>query len=174
VWLALPFCFAAIVAPRPPVSSFRPVWSVVTALCVLALALPMYNHLDFEPFRLSLDALAHLPADRPVVALLTTDEANFNIETMLLARELKWPMYSRVNLGTVVYDITLEKTPDKSLQRLADADYVFARMQTERLAPEWTNRWAPQFKQALTASDRPVQTVDADRPISIFGPLSAK
>ena len=80
VWLALPFCVAAAIAPRLPAPAALPHRSIATALVAVALALPMFNRFDLESLRVALETLGHLPADRQVTALLATDEPSFNIE----------------------------------------------------------------------------------------------
>ncbi len=166
VWLTLPLCAASAAAA----ADVEPRGAKLSSALAVALALPMFNHLQLEPLRQSLDALARLPAHRALDVLIATDERDLNIETLLLAQRLRWTDYSQLTLGTLAYDIILHKTPETSLQRIARADYVIARFRLASDAPEWTNRYDPVFEQALEASGRPVETVDADRPLSIFGP----
>jgi hypothetical protein len=169
VWLTLPFCFAAAIAPECERVAASPRASVATTLFALALALPALNRLEIEPLRRSIDALARLPADRPFVAMVATDEPSFNIETMLLAQQLNWSRYGKATIGTVVYDIVHEATPEKSLRRLAEADYALLHFPPGEGAPEWTNRWAGVFEAALETSGRPLETVGAVQPITVFG-----
>ena len=93
--------------------------------------------------------LSTLRGDRPIRVLLASDEPSFNIETMILGRELHFVRLSRLSLGTVVYDAIHGRTLEQSIARLRAADVVVIRDPPEPGAPEWANRFLPRFLEAL-------------------------
>jgi len=137
-------------------------------LCALLIAVPAVGRLDLEKLRTSVAALASLPANATATVYLATDSAHFNIETLLLAQQLEWKDYSQLQIRTVVYDVVSEKSPQKSLEKLATADYVLGQFPVPGDAPDWANRYASVFEQSLRVSDKVTKELSADSSIHIF------
>ena len=168
VWLTLPFCAAAAVAPSPAFPAPAPSAKVLVVLLIFALATPTLGRVRLDGLRLSVETMARLPANRPASVALTTDDPEFNVETMLLAQQLDWSHRSKLIVFTVVYNIVNDRTPEKSLETLAKTDIVLSRYPAAPGAPEWTNRFAPAFDEALRTSGRQVEVQPGSPPIDIF------
>lgn len=168
VWLALPFCAACSIAPQRSSSSSTGISPAIQFLCALIIAVPAIGRLELEKVRTSVATLASLPADAAVTVYLATDSAHFNIETLLLAQQLDWKRYSQMQIKTVVYDVVSEKSPQRSLERLVNADYVIGQFPVPGDAPDWANRYASIFEQGLRGSDKATKELLADPSIHIF------
>ncbi|MBP2566427.1 hypothetical protein J2766_003023 [Agrobacterium tumefaciens] len=168
VWVTLPFCAACSIAPQRNSPLSMGSSPAIQFLCALLIAIPAVGRLDLEKFRTSVAALASLPENATATAYLATDSAHFNIETLLLAQQLEWKKYSQLQIRTVVYDVVSEKSPQKSLERLASADYVLGQFPVPGDAPDWANRYASVFEQSLRASDKVTKELSADSSIHIF------
>jgi hypothetical protein len=169
VWLAFPFCAAAAVKASTETALARPGARLVAAILVVALATPMFDHLDWQSLRPALATIERLPARTPASVLLASDERDLNVETLQLARQLQPERYSQLSIGTLAYDIVSNDKPDASIARMAQADYVVGRFPVDPQAPVWTNKFVPAFQAALEASGRPVEILDGARPICIYG-----
>ncbi|WP_131829417.1 hypothetical protein [Agrobacterium salinitolerans] len=168
VWLTLPFCAACSIAPQRNGSLSIGPSPTMKFLCALLIAVPAVGRLDLEKFRTSVAAIATLPAHANATLYVATDSAHFNIETLLLAQQLEWRQYSQLQIRTVVYDVVSEKSPQKSLERLASADYVLGQFPVPGDAPDWANRYASVFEQSLRISDKVTKELPADPSIHIF------
>lgn len=151
VWLALPFCAAAATSGASLVPV--PIRGIGFAPLALSLVLSIatagrFNMHAVAKMQLVLDSLPH---NRPITVLIADDEAAYNIETLMLARQLDLREFRKMATGTVIYDIVSGRTPADSIRRLLSADYVIFRWPLDSTAPEWTNRFMPQFRAAIEA-----------------------
>lgn len=168
VWLTLPFCAACSIAPQRSSSLSKGISPVIQFVCALIIAVPAVGRLELEKLRTSVAALASLPANATATVYLATDSAHFNIETLLLAQQLDWKRYSQMQIRTVVYDVVSEQSPQKSLERLENADYVIGQFPVPGDAPDWANRYASIFEQSLRESDKAARELPTDPSIHIF------
>jgi hypothetical protein len=148
VWVALPFSIAAAFSAGPPRRLPGAAMAAAAALAV-ALSLPAAGRQDLAAVMEADALLGTLPGDRPIRVLLASDEPSFNIETMLLGRELHFDRLSRLSLDTVVYDVIHGRTLEQSIARLRAADVVIIRDPPEPGAPEWANRFLPRLLEAM-------------------------
>lgn len=157
VWLCLPFCAAVAattgtsLAPVPMRGiGLAPLWvSIVLSVATVS----RFDLHAVAKMQLVLDSLPH---NRPITVLMADDEAAYNVETLILARQLDMPRFHNMAVGTVVYDIANGRTVADSIQRLMHADYVILRWPVPSWpavgsAPEWANRFLPQFRTAIEA-----------------------
>jgi hypothetical protein len=71
---------------------------------------------------------------------LASDDAYFNVETLILAREIRHVRYRAFSVGTVVYDIVAGRSVDQSLATLRQSDAAALHYPPNGSAPEWANR----------------------------------
>ena len=169
VWLALPFCIAAMIPSSHGQRrfSFR-ACSAAPILLALALSLPMAGRYDLRSVAQVDELLQSLPANQPFTVMIASDEASFNIETLILARELNLSRFRNLSMRTVVYDIATNGTPEQSINRLLGADYVLIRSPVDSSAPEWTNRFLPGFATAVETSGRLIRTLPGNPSLRLF------
>lgn len=152
VWLCLPFCALAATASAgwAPVPirgvGFAPLW--LSSVLSVAAA----GRFDMHAVTKMELVLESLPHNRPIQVLMANDEGAYNIETLILARQLDLAEFHQIRLGTVVYDIVSGTMPAESIKRLLHANYVIMRWPLQAGAPEWTNRYLPQFRAAVKAN----------------------
>lgn len=151
VWLCLPFCAAA--AANGPTLALTPVRGLGLAPVWLSIVLSVatVGRFDMHAVAKMQLVLQSLPHDRPIQVMLGDDEGAYNIETLILARELDLPTFRNVAPRTVVYDIVNGLKPADSIRRLLAADYVVLRLPIDGSSPEWANRFLPQFRTAIEA-----------------------
>ncbi|WP_195822445.1 hypothetical protein [Roseobacter sp. MH60115] len=162
VWAALPFCLAAFVSPRSASSTHSGTTPILagTVLAIL-LALPAAVRFDMTAV-MGADALLNeISENQPLSVTLASDEPAFNVETILLAREVNHERYNQLALDTVVYDITKDMTREQSLERLVTSDIVVFRDPVTLGAPEWANRHLAFFAQQMRARCAEQTTVGA-------------
>ena len=151
VWLCLPFAVAAASndASLTPVAvrglGLAPVWLSIVLSVATAGRFDMHA---VSKFQLVLQSLPH---NRPIQVLMADDEAAYNVETLILARQLDLPAFRKMQVSTVVYDIVAGRTPAQSIKRLLGADYVILRWPVDKSSAEWANRFLPQFRAAIEA-----------------------
>jgi hypothetical protein len=159
IWVALPFCLVAFGRTSEPA---RTVNSALTGSSVnlpvawagvlsVLLVLPSVLRFDLTDVKQADAVLGTLEAGQPLQVLLASDEPTFNIETMLLARELDYADHAALQISTVVYDVTREMTREQSLDSLVAADVVILRDPPKPGAPDWANQHQPFFAQNLRA-----------------------
>ncbi len=148
VWVALPFSIAAAFRPRAP-GRLPGIAMAAAAVLAAVLSLPSTGRQNLDAVMAADGVLRSLPSDRPLRVLLASDEPTFNIETLLLVRELHFSRLARLMPDTVVYDIVRGMTPEQSIERLRAADVVIFRDPPEPGAPEWANAFLPRFLEAI-------------------------
>jgi hypothetical protein len=105
VWVVLPWCVAVGVAPKDLyVRILQPGAgaTLVQMLLIVLLLLPGISHFNFRELEEARSALDVLPKDRKVTVLLASDEPGFNVETLILARELDYSAFHDMDIETVV------------------------------------------------------------------------
>ena len=119
IWLAPPFCFAAAVSPWRQPSELIRMATTLPVIAVMLLAIPAFGRFDLSGVDEGIAVLTTLPRNNRAFVQLATDEPYFNIEMLLLARQLNFDAYRYVNLDTVVYDVaqqngsSIDSTPER-------------------------------------------------------------
>ncbi|MEW6256476.1 MAG: hypothetical protein AB1592_11005 [Pseudomonadota bacterium] len=168
VWLTIPLALAGAIVPGSAPAAPVARRAVMQIILILALSIPSIGRMNLSNLSDSIAVLERLPAHTPASFLLVTDDPHFNINSMLLAKELKWKGYSKLNLDTVVYDIVGNNSPTYSLSRLSKSDYAAGRMPVNMTGIEWTNRNAQLFMDFLKKNSEAEIIVPTDRPIFLY------
>jgi hypothetical protein len=176
IWIALPFCLAALAPPTADPGNGRSRVSheaLATAVAgIVAFAVVNLGFaaapLDLSEVARARGLLAAVQARGGRTVSLATDDDLFNIETLILAKELDRDASHPVSLETVVYDIVAGRTIDQSIASLGQADVVAMELPVNGSAPEWANRNAPAFQEFCEAHARDRGRLDGSRPVHIF------
>lgn len=168
VWTALPWCIALAVAPKAATEKTSARIAIVQVLLIVLLLLPTVSHFDFHDLDEARAALRMLPNSRKATILLASDEPGFNVETLILARELNYTAFRAIDIGTVVYDLTKGLTVEQSIERLLAADYVILRYPIGMGAPKWTNSFYDQFLTALREHGKLIGAVGSSQKVLVF------
>jgi hypothetical protein len=151
--LALPFLLAVVPpASGTPPSPGPPVfWPGM--LAGVLVSIPMLARPDLTYVRYAgavLDRIAH-PGTRIV---LVTDDPFLNIETFLLAKEIRGQSLHDTDIDTLVYDSIQGRSLDSSYHRMDSFDYILYRKPPLSTDPVWANQYADAFYQhALGIAD---------------------
>ena len=143
VMIALPLLCAAVPAglPGKRAEPGMPLY-VSLLLAGILISIPMVGRPDLTYIRYAgalLDRI-HRPG---AVILIATDDPHLNVETFLLAAEVRSGL--GLNIGTLVYDIVLGHPLDYSLHRMDSADYILFKKGELMADPEWANKFAATF-----------------------------
>ncbi len=145
VFIGLPFALAAL--PKPTAyseTSQHTYWPILFLVTIVSL--PMFARLDLSQVRLADAVLQSLPTTTRTSIMLATDDPHFNIETFLLAQQLSPLKYSQFSIDTLVYDELRGLSLPKSIDRLAQVDFVVLHTPPLSMDPPWSNRFAADFR----------------------------
>ena len=169
IWLALPFCIAALgarVRPAGP-TPLRGV-GLAPAGVIILLSIATLGRFNLAAVTEAGMMLRSIPHTHPVTVFLAMDEATLNIETLTLAQQLDLADLATIAPRTVVYDFVAHRTVEDSIKRLLDADYVILRDPVDGTSPEWANRSLPQFAAAVEAKGRLIRTFPGKEETRIY------
>ncbi len=144
IMIALPFALATGLSTNreqahPDLASM----SIALLGCVLC-SIPMLSRPDMTYIRYAgsiLDQVAR-PGRR---ILLATESPFLNIETFLLAREIRSPRLKSLNIDTLVYDSIRGRSVNDSLHRMNGADFLLFHKPPLSTEPSWANEHAKEF-----------------------------
>lgn len=132
----------------------------------ILLSLTQCNRMDVRPVSDALATLEFVQSEGAKTVIIATDTAHFNIETFLLAKKMRTKQMRQISLDTVVYDVTRGRTPEYSIDRMRKADAVIF-LPVDDSSPEWANRFAEKFREAMIAPPRRVKRVPGKETIEV-------
>lgn len=168
VWIALPWCIAVAAQPMESRRSncFLPV-ALAVSLSVI-LALPNLRKFDVSQIEIARQIVGRLEGEPRSTVLLISDSPTFNIETVLVARELARRNARQLAFDTLVYDIVHGRDIEFSLDRLRRADFAIERQPRAKSAPEWANRFYTRFRETVQTNGDLVLSVGDAPPVELF------
>ncbi len=145
VMIALPLVFAAVPSGLPGNREQPPMLLYLSFLLAgVLVSIPMVGRTDLTYIHYAGALLDRI--GRPgAVILIATDDPHLNIETFLLAKEIRSRTEQNLAIGTLVYDIVGGHSLDYSLHRMGLADYILFQKGPLLSDPEWANRFAKTF-----------------------------
>ena len=155
VMIALPFCLAWIHSreeAREETQTKLGAASVIMAVATAAaLSFPMIRRPEIAPIRQAgdlLEALSRMqPATaQPIKVVIATDGPQFNIDTFLLARQVRIDSLQRINLDTLVYDAVDKRTMADGFDRIDGADFVLFLKSGQTPGADWQRVWATDYR----------------------------
>lgn len=145
VMIALPLMCAAVPSGLPGRRAQPGILLYLSLLLAgVLVSIPMMGRADLTYVRYAGALLDRISQPRAVI-LLATDDPHLNVETFLLAGEIRSGLGLNLDIGTLVYDIEHERTLDYSLHRMDSADYILFKKDPLATDPEWANRFAKTF-----------------------------
>lgn len=145
VMIALPLCLAWTTTKSAPRDT--PAGSLIVALVVGALfCIPMVRRPDIAPINSAGDLLTRLQNSgvKPVRVIIATDGFAYNIDTFLLARQLR--NLRAIQLDTLVYDAAKGHKVDEGFRRIDAADYVLFLKPGLTAGADWTRVNAADYR----------------------------
>jgi hypothetical protein len=165
--VALPLAFACTQygkrVEEPPGSS--PILAVILAAALFAI--PMAARPELEPTRQVRDLLLRATGGQMATVMLATDDAEYNIETLFLAKNLAGKALRSLSVDTLVYDELQGRTLEASLDRIRNSDYVLFVRSEVPAGLEWTRTRAPQFRSYVEKVGVPVSGLSS-RAFDVF------
>jgi hypothetical protein len=151
VMIALPLCLAWTSFRDKPSARLAAAPVITTLIMVTALSIPMVRRPELAPIHSAeklLTTLSQRPREpgRPVKVVIATDGPAFNIDTFLLARQVRIDNLQRVALDTLVYDNVNNRTLDDGLKRVDAADYVLFLRPGFTPGADWQRVWAREYR----------------------------
>jgi hypothetical protein len=150
VLVAMPLCLAwtGIREESPNRAGAVP---MLAALVVGTLfALPMVNRPQLAPVKRAGEVLQTLSHDRlpgqPVKIVIATDGPEFNINTFLLAEQLKQDKLPPADIDTLVYDAINKRSAEEGLNRIDVSDYVLFLKPALAPGPDWSRVYARDYR----------------------------
>ncbi len=151
VMITMPLCLAWTGIRKESPKSVGAV-PILAALFVGALfSLPMTGRPQVAPIKRAGELLRTLCQEqrtpgRPTKVVIATDGPEFNINTFLLADELRQDNLRPADLDTLVYDAINKRTPNEGFRRIDAADYVLFLKPGFLPGPNWSRTHAQDYR----------------------------
>lgn len=151
VMIALPLCLAWTGTGKDSLKSVGAVPILAALFVGMLFALPMANRPQVAPIRRAgqlLETLSqqHTASRQSTKIVIATDGPEFNINTFLLAEQLRGDTGRPADLDTLVYDAINKHTVADGLQRIDAADYVLFLKPGLTPGPDWSRVYAPEYR----------------------------
>ena len=151
IMIAMPLCLAwtGIRKGRPMTVGAVP---ILAALFVVTLfSMPMIGRPQVAPIRRAGDLLRTLCQGQPIQGqpiriVIATDGPEFNINTFLLAEQLRRDSSRPADLDTLVYDAINKHTSEEGFGRIDAADYVLFLRPGFPPGPDWSRVYAQDYR----------------------------
>ena len=177
--IALPLLLAAITANMPRYGKRLTVPALVALLLGVLISAPMMMRPDMHMVQKARMILTQLTDkdNRPVSVLMATDVADFNSETLQLARQMETPKLQSIEIGMLGYDDVSGKTLAQSLARIDAADYILFKTNPKDSPdwanPSWSNRFVPEFREHCAKVGKKIDADPADE-VEVYHILRSK
>lgn len=129
-------------------TTMLPALGALLAGLSLIMAFPTVSRIDLRWVAVADEVLRSVQDRGGSRVVVASDAGQFNIETLILAREIDRARLGTIHIETVVYDEAHRRSLDHSLERLAQADHVVMHV-LDGSAPDWTNSRHEQFQRYL-------------------------
>lgn len=151
VMVAMPFCLAWTGIRKESPIRVGAVPMLVALFAGVLLALPMTNRPQVAPIKRAGELLetlsqGHLTPGQPLKIEIATDGPEFNINTFLLAEQLRQDKLLPADLDTLVYDAINKRTAEEGFQRIDAADYVLFLRPDFPPGPDWSRTYAQEYR----------------------------
>jgi hypothetical protein len=151
VMIALPVCLAWTHFRERPSARLGSAPVIAALILVTAVSIPMVHRPELAPIRSAgelLTTLSQRPRapGRPVKVVIATDGPAFNIDTFLLARQVRIHNLQGVALDTLVYDKVNRWTLEAGLKRIDAADFVLFLRPDFTPGAGWQRIWAGEYR----------------------------
>jgi hypothetical protein len=151
VMVAMPLCLAWTGIRKESPNRVGAVPMLAALVVGTLFALPMMHRPQIAPIKRASDLLETLsrgqPTPRPPVKIvIATDGPAVNINTFLLAEQLRQDAGRPADLDTLVYDAINKRTAEEGLQRIDAADYVLFLKPSLAPGPDWSRVYAPAYR----------------------------
>lgn len=151
VMIAMPLCLVWHKVSKKP-SIRLGVAPVLAALLVgTAFFLPMIRRPELPPIRRAGDLLEALYKQRavpgrPIKVTIATDGPTINIETFLLAKQIRWDSSKNVVLDTLVYDAINKVRVEDGFRSIDAANFVLFLKPEVAPGPDWSRVYAADYR----------------------------
>ena len=151
VMLAMPFCLAWTGIRKDSRKSVGAVPILAALLLGTLFAFPMTRRPQVAPIKRAGELLQTLSQvqpnpGRPVKIVIATDAPDFNINTFLLADQLRRDSLRPADLDTLVYDAMNKRTAEEGFKRIDAADYVLFVKPGSSPGPDWSRVYAQDYR----------------------------
>lgn len=151
VMIALPVCLAWTHFRERPSARLGAVPLIAALILATAASIPMVHRPELAPIRSAeglLTTLSQRPgaSGRPLRVVIATDGPAFNIDTFLLARQVRIHSLQGVALDTLVYDKVNKWTLEDGLKRIDAADFVLFLKPGFKQGADWQRIWAGEYR----------------------------
>jgi hypothetical protein len=155
IMIAMPLCLAWTSIRKEPAITMAAT-PILAALFVGTLfSLPMISRPQVAPISRAGELLQTLDKQsirrqpiqgQPIKIVIATDGPEFNINTFLLAEQLRRDSVRSADLDTLVYDAINKRTPEEGFKRIDTADYVLFLRPGFPPGPDWSRIYAQDYR----------------------------
>ena len=151
IMIAMPFCLAWTSVRKEPAITVGPAPILAAIFVGTLFSLPMISRPQVAPVRRAGELLRTLCQGQPVQGqttkiVIATDGPDFNINTFLLAEQLRRDSVRPADLDTLVYDAINKRTAEEGFKRIDTADYVLFLRPGFPPGPDWSRIYAQDYR----------------------------
>jgi hypothetical protein len=151
VMIAMPICLAWTGFREKPAVKLGVAPPITALVIAIAFCVPMVHRPELSPIRSAGELMAKLSQQetrptRPIKVVIATDGPAFNIDSFLLARQVRIDVLQRVAVDTLVYDKVNKRTLQDGINRIDAADYVLFLRPGFTPGADWQRVWAPDYR----------------------------